>query len=801
MRPLRILIAGLCLVIIVVGGAAAIALRNQARLVQLVLSRIHAETGYNIVPVGARVSFRSHLEVLLERPTVYLKGIEVARVDDLRAVIRYHTIFSTNGLPLYEIALDHPQVREPANLEGLTPHGFPKPDITVVTKLKWALDSISDVAQRIEIVNAALKDVDGTPLVDHLTLTAYRQHRGAGAWPWMVVVDAAWNHAPFDGAAMAGKFKLGTAPDDTSDLVVRGSMNFHGLEIAPFKGPYGINNTGRVAGSLKFAMRHDGEVLGEADAKVERLVLKGKPFNAPIALGDVLLQVAYKASIDRLELKEFTVTQNGAPLLTGGIAIDQPYEDTRTAAMHVEGVRVALTQAASWMRLLRFVPASVNDFAHRFTSGQVALNEASFNPSTAVKDWSALTLRANLAARGNVTGIGFDVPANLKLPPIRRVEAAIVYAGGLLTLKQGSAGIGKSTLTGVNAEVNLKRATASISYKLRGKGVFDAGELHPALNAIITAVEPDLAKRFAGISGTSAIDVDGAGKITGMQWSIPTDYTLKVAPRRVELAIKGAPSAIAITGGTMQLRPGVVQIDQVIGELTTPRGGSATLNGTIIAGRDPVFRDCVAEFREFHAETWLPLMLDPKEASARGPVSGRFTAQTDTRHVAVPLITGRLTLGPGELQFGFLRSPIAVQRTTVVLDGQGMKMAVPGGTLEGSPVNLTITMTQFANPLLHLDANVGMLDFEVMRFIRMPWSPKTPAEMFNLPIEGHIAAARGRFGKLPLSNVSTDFERMNGEWHVYNFAARSLGRPGETRSCGPLGFRPSQPSNSFHRHY
>jgi hypothetical protein len=149
-------------------------------------------------------------------------------------------------------------------------------------------------------------------------------------------------------------------------------------------------------------------------------------------------------------------------------------------------------------------------------------------------------------------------------------------------------------------------------------------------------------------------------------------------------------------------------------------------------------------------------------------------AQSDARHVAVPLITGLLTIGPGELRFGFLRSPIAVQTMTVALDGQGMKIEVPGAALEGSPVNLTMTMAQFANPILLLDANASTLDFEVMHFIRMPWSPKTPSEMFDLPIEGHIATDRGRFGKLQLSNVNTDFDRMNGEWRVRNFTARSL---------------------------
>ena len=80
MRFFRVLIASLLVVVILAGGAAAIAWHNQERLIQLVLSRIHAETGYNIVPAGARLALRSHLVVVLEKPRIYLNGTEVAQV-------------------------------------------------------------------------------------------------------------------------------------------------------------------------------------------------------------------------------------------------------------------------------------------------------------------------------------------------------------------------------------------------------------------------------------------------------------------------------------------------------------------------------------------------------------------------------------------------------------------------------------------------------------------------------------------------------------------------------------------------
>ncbi len=794
MKPLRILIAGLSVLIIVVGGTVAIALHDQARLVRVVLARIYVETGYNIVPSGARLAFHSHLIVTLEKPTIYLDGNEVARVDDLRAVVRYHTIFHSSGLPLYMLAFDHPRVRMPANLAGVTPHGFPKPDVAAANRLKSALDSISDVAQRVEIVNAALDNVDGEPLIDHLTLTAYRQHRGPGHWPWMVSFNAAWKHAPFDGVALTGKFRLGVAPGVESTMAASGHVDFHGLELAPFNGPYGIQTAGVMAGTLRFGLRRDGELIGKADSSVARLVLEGRPFTAPIALGDLSVHVVCKASVQRFELKEITVTQQGAALLTGGGAIDQPYEDLRTAAIHLEDVRIPLTRAAAWMRLLRDLPAPIKELVRRAGSGEIALSKVAFNPQTPVKNWDAETLRDNLSAQGNISGVGFDPPKQSKLPPLRRGEAAFAYAGRVVKLRQGSAALGKSTLTGVTAEVNLGRAPKVISYKLRSKGVLDADDLYPALAGAVAANAPDFAEHIARVSGASSFDVAASGTIANMNWSAPADYRLKLSPRSVEIAIKDAPSAIAVNGGSLELRPDAVQINQLIAAVATPGGGKATFNGTIVAARPhPIFRNFVADFSAFRTETWLPPMIDPRQIDAQGPISGRLTAQTDANHPAVPQITGDLTMGPGQLQFSFLRSPISVKSMKVVLDGRGLKVDIPNGQLEGHPVVLNISLDDFAHPLIQLDAKPTDLDFEVMRFIRMPWSPKGPSEKFDLPIEGHIAADRANFGKLSLRTVSTDFDRMNGAWHVRNFTGKALAGRLKLDISGVTG-----PSNLIH---
>jgi hypothetical protein len=818
MKFLRILIASLMVFVIVAGGAAAIAWHNQERLINLVLSRIHAETGYNIVPAGARLALRSHLVVVLEKPRIYLNGAEVAQVDDLRAVIGIHAIFSTNGLPLYAIALDRPRVRIPAGLAGVTPHGFPKPDVAVADKLKWVLDAVSDVAQRIEIVDAALIDVDGSPLIDKLTLTAYRQHRGFGHWPWMVNFEAAWNHAPFAGVNVSGRLRLGksgnrnganlavpsgsisgssptitssataapsvTAPSKAAlppppptalEMVSSGSLSFSGLELAPFQGPYGIKLTGRLSGSMNYGLRQDGELFADTISSGKQLVLNGKPFTAPIALPDATLHAAYKASTERLEVKEFTLTQKGTVLVTGGGSVDHPYDDARTAAFHLEGLQISLMQAVAWSRVLRAIPPSVLSLANQITAGRAEFSEVVFNPTTPVKDWSARTLRESLSVHATIDAAGFSPPASLKLPPIQNANLALQYADGHLIFTDGSASVGRSEVSGISGQIGINHAPEAISYKLSGTGGLDLGELYPALAQVLADNAPKFAARITAISGTSVFNFHAVDKISNLQWSAPVVYALKFSPEHVEFTIKGAPSPIAIKAGTVEVIPSAVTINQMVVAPTMPQSGNAVLNGTLITDQShPIFQDFTADLHEIRVETWLPLILKPKQFGVDGAVGGRLTAQSNERAPGFPTVTGKLTMGPGDLHLGFLRSPIAASSMTVLLDGKGMKLDLPSGQLEGHPVSLTIALADFDHPVVELNARNSFLDFEVMKFIRMPWSPKTPVEMFDLAIRGHIEADHAVFGKLPLANVNTDFDRMNGEWHVKDLTARAL---------------------------
>jgi hypothetical protein len=138
-------------------------------------------------------------------------------------------------------------------------------------------------------------------------------------------------------------------------------------------------------------------------------------------------------------------------------------------------------------------------------------------------------------------------------------------------------------------------------------------------------------------------------------------------------------------------------------------------------------------------------------------------------------LTGRLTLGSGSVQPSFLRSPIMIdQAATLKLDGAGAAFDIPYGTLEGAPLSFRAAVADFHRPALRIDAKAARLNFEVMRFIRLPWSPKTPSTPLPLPVSGHIEAGKGNLARLVMTDISTDFSHDPKTWRVYNFHAKTF---------------------------
>ena len=158
--------------------------------------------------------------------------------------------------------------------------------------------------------------------------------------------------------------------------------------------------------------------------------------------------------------------------------------------------------------------------------------------------------------------------------------------------------------------------------------------------------------------------------------------------------------------------------------------------------------------------------------AARGPLGGTLTIVREPARTQGIRANGRLTMGAGEIQLGFLRAPIVAQSATLSLDGRGLLLAIVGAKLQGAPFDFSLGVADLDKPVLRIVANAGHLDLEVMKFIRLPWAPSPPAHFFPVPVVGHIEAAHANLERLTMSQAKCDFTReMNGDWNVRNFNA------------------------------
>ncbi len=794
MRFLRVLLAIVLVIVILTGVAVVAAFHNQPALVAVVLARINAGTGLEIRPARTRLRFGGHLDVLLERPTVYFHGHEVARLDDLRAIVNYHAIFAGNGLPLHSLELDRPIVRMPASAAGVTPHGLPKPDLEAADNLLAALDAIGDVTYRVEVHGAQLHDVNSTPLIDDFTVVARKEHRRSGRLPWLLEFDAHWAHAPFAGFGVSGNVRLGTEPGRDAGSIMDGRVVFRGLELSGFEGPAGLKATGSAAGFIQFSMSRNGEVAGAENADFTKLAVSGHPLASPIIFGDCALRSRFSASAAQMQLSEVEVSKGQSVVIAGALEIGAPYDPDRTISLSVGDGKFAITDVAAQARHFRAIPSWLNAALSRLSSGQVRLTEASLDSTTPLRKWNALTIRDDLALKASVAGAGYDSPASSGLPPVRRVSATVTYNRGKLALSGASGYLGKSNLKKLDGEVQLRDAPREIFYHLRGSGKFDAGEVFALTAPLLASREPAWTDRLQGASGAANISGRVAGRVTNSRLLAPVEYSFDVSPERLGLKIRGAPAQIDLDGGAIAVRPDQLQVKNLIVSPSLPGAGNLMLNGAIAQGAPyPQFNNLAVEVHHIRAERWTPLFVDEKQMNVSGSIDGRLNLNSDSTNNRALAVTGNLTMRAGDLGFGFLRSPVMVDSATLALNGSGIEFNAPGATLEGKPIDLNMKVADLAHPKVEIDANAAAFDFEALKFIRMPWSPKTKVTVFPLPVFGHLKARRAKFGNLMMANMAADFERGGGHWRVYNFVSRALGGRARLSVSGLTG-----PDNWIH---
>jgi len=398
--------------------------------------------------------------------------------------------------------------------------------------------------------------------------------------------------------------------------------------------------------------------------------------------------------------------------------------------------------------------------------GGATLSAALEEISTAPLD----TIRKNLVVSGTIEDAGFTIPPEAKLPPIEDLSAQLRYEKGQLTILQGSAKFGNSAVHDLTVNANLSRGIDGADYKTKLNIEADLAELHPAIAKVLDFYQLRQRDRLLHLSGRVDVAANASGKLSAKNPVPPADYQIRADAVGTVLTIKGSPGPLEVRRGSVAITPSSIKFSHLMLAAT---GGDATLDGALdFVGPHVAVHDMTLDFHDFPSQLWVTLLVDPADFAVSGPVGGRVIVNSDPHDPTRMIPEGKLTLAKGDVQFNFLRAPLLVQGATLTMHNKSVVFWMPGSKLEDQAINFKLTVADYTKPTVRIDATVQKLDLEVMRFIRMPWSPATPPIHFPVPCSGHIEARSGNLGAFQMTDMKTDFTRSpDSAWHVYNMSA------------------------------
>ncbi|MDO8433892.1 MAG: AsmA-like C-terminal domain-containing protein [Candidatus Binatus sp.] len=762
-------ILALILLLLITGSIVLIAY-NQPRVIAFVLASINRRTGVNIVPRSSSITFSNHLVVVLDEPEITAKGRPTIKLKTLRASVGYHSLLTQTGLPLYGLRALNPEVILPVESAETAAIPVPKPGAESVAAIREALQTLGRIAWRVEVIEATVRYADGHPLIEHLGVVAFHKRRNPGQWS--LSFDTRISGGPVAGSNAAGKFTIDAFPQTPPVAFGRGQIWTWNVPLKHLEAQ-GIELVGGLQGHLKFSIKDDGSLIGAVQAGGADLTLKGQGLSTPIKLGDYTLQTALSFSNGLLAFNQLILKHVDRPLVSAETEVVEPFSLNPEIGVKVGGFRLDASGLKQKLLLVRRLPTEVEAMLKRLRPGAVSIGAVTLSASLdKIKTTPLKALRENLVVSAQIESAGFTLPEDLKLPSVEQLGAQLHFEKGVLTIAQGGAKLGNSSIHEVTARVDLANGVEGAKYEAGLAIDADLGDLSPAIFNAMQQYKLDWREHIQRVGGRIDIGATASGALSANNMTPPSDYRVVVTPKGAQVAVKGPPGPFHLSRGMVAITPDRIRFEDLMLAIT---GGDAVLNGAVSSFREGVeMHDLTLDLHQFPSDLWLSLLVDPSDLALHGPIGGRVILNTARKDPKVILPAGKLTLTKGDVQFNFLRAPIEVQGATVTMDRKTLVLSMPGSLLDKQPIDFTITVPDFRNPSLQIVAVVQKLNFEVMKFIRMPWSPSTTPVNFPLPSSGHIEARFGNLAAFEMSDIKTDFYRKpSGDWSVYNFSANA----------------------------
>jgi AsmA-like C-terminal region len=781
MKILRLAAILLLVLVTLLSGAVLALLANKDRLIQAVLRGVEERTGYRITTGTTHIRVSSHLILEFDHPQISRDGRQVLKIDTLRAVVSYHSILSTRGMPLYSLVLVRPEIQLPQGVAFAANIPLPRIGTELAATIIRLLDGLERAAWRIETVDAKIYASDGKVLFDELGILAFRRHREPHLWRAEFGVRVM--QPPFEGFRSNGRIRFTARPSSQDDQIARVYFYFWNDQTTELAFST-ARLQGRVSGRATLALAHDGTATGSVNLALVGMLLKAEDSSATEKLGDYTFQVKYSESAQSIKIVRLRVLHDQVALASGDAELSGLADQKPVLTVHLgSSVPLKIETIRSQLRFFRDVPADVTDALKQVRSGRLLVSTVSLatTPQKLLEAPDA-AIRDGIDISAVLEDLSFPLPEDLKLPVVQKLTAQLRYAHNTMSATRGSATLDQSSFSEVSARLDFAKKFDALAYQLSFNLDANLAQLYPAVMQALERLKVEARKEVRSIAGRVTIRSSASGSFKLAAPVLPTVYRASFEANRATLVATGAPGPIEFASGVVTLEPGRLRLSKLAVKAT---GGYGVVDGTLGLDHSGVHvRDVMVELHDMPAGLWLALAVDPDAINVSGPVGGKVRIQADSSRPGKLLVNGRLIISTGSVQFGFLRAPMKIQGATVRFTGRSLAVNLPSSVLEGSPIDFRMTIADMGNPTMRIEANVARLDFEVMRFIRLPWSPATPPAVFPIPVNGHIEAQDGNLSKLQMSSIKTDFWRVNGDWKVYNFTANAFNGSAELEISG-----------------
>jgi hypothetical protein len=779
MKLLRVLAATLFLLLAAIGAAVWYASRHQNQLVNLILTQLAQRTGLQIQASATRLGLGTRLVVVLEDSRVIIDHREIARLGAIRAVFSYWALLHRTGLPLYALVLDRGRISVSGAPSGAIDSSSAASRLEAVMHY---FDELSSISRQFELVDLSLTRQNQQVLSEHVNAVAYHQHYRHGVWPWILKFSADSGQGLMAGVRFAGELQLGNSNNNPKSVAL-GTIWFWELARHRFKlGAF--DASAQVNGAVEVKITGDAKATGSFTLASDDSIVSGDPLRSPVRLGRLWSQGNYRLSGTQAEVSDCQLHHQQSRVAEFRATMLNPFASDRTINFSFGGIAVDLTGAADWLRLLRPLPSGLVHLAERIRSGILLINQAVLKTPQSLEHLQLENLARRLEVNSALTRVSYLPSPDLHLPPVYQFDAQLNYADGVARITQAASQIGDSSISDISLDLNLSKAPDEISYRMKLAGWLDVDEVYSAASVFIQRTAPSIGKQLLWVHGHTSAQLQARDTISGLRFALPRNYLIIANLGDVEFRLKTLPTGIWLNSGRVVTKPAGISLSQV---LAIPLGetGDVFINGVIVPDNRAVqFHALTVELHQLSSAKWVSLIVGPNQTAVTGPIGGKLVVNSQPG-TEIPTVVGKLTLDNGTVQPGFLRSPIVVTHSaTLVLDGKGLILDLPASRLEGEPLDFRMAVADLNRPQLRIDANAARLNFEVMRFIRLPWSRSTPPQFFPVPVTGHIEAQNGIFDKLAMSKISTDFYHNSQTWAVENFRASAFNGSMDLRISG-----------------